>query len=107
MLPKSWTSPERLADHGRDRALLRHVPKPLHLDWYKAEHPTTHGTAKSEVRLLIARFPFDPRWMLQPLQWLRDAGPVALNRFDREHRSREATFLLEQLEAFIKKCEKP
>ena len=56
MLPKSWTSPERLADRGRDRALLRRVRKPLHLDWYKAEDPTTHGKAKSEVRLLIARF---------------------------------------------------
>lgn len=54
-----------------------------------------------------SRLPFDPRWMLQPLQWLRDAGPIALNRFDREHRSREAAFLLEQLEAFIKECEKP
>ncbi|PTS75361.1 hypothetical protein DBR33_23720 [Stenotrophomonas sp. HMWF022] len=54
-----------------------------------------------------SRLPFDPRWMLQPLQWLRDAGPIALNRFDREHRSREAAFLFEQLEAFIKECEKP
>ncbi|MGV6483208.1 hypothetical protein ACTUVJ_000248 [Stenotrophomonas indicatrix] len=54
-----------------------------------------------------SRLPFNPRWLLQPLQWLRDAGPVALNRYDREHRSKEADFLLEQLEAFIKQWEKP
>lgn len=54
-----------------------------------------------------SRLPFDPRWLLQPLQWLRDAGPVALNRYDREHRSKEAAFLLEQVEAFIKQWEKP
>jgi hypothetical protein len=54
-----------------------------------------------------ARLPFDPRWLVQPLQWLRDAGPFALNRFDREHRSKQATFLLEKLEAHITECEKP
>lgn len=54
-----------------------------------------------------SRLPFDPRWMLQPLQWLRDAGPFALNRFDREHRSKQAAFLLEKLEAHITECEKP
>lgn len=54
-----------------------------------------------------SRVPFDPRWMLQPLQWLRDAGPIALNRFDREHRSKQAAFLLEKLEAHITECEKP
>lgn len=54
-----------------------------------------------------ARLPFDPRWMVQPLQWLRDARPGALNRFDREHRSKQAAFLLEKLEAHITECEKP
>lgn len=54
-----------------------------------------------------SRLPFDPCWMLQPLQWLRDAGPFALNRFDREHRSKQAAFLLEKLEAHITECEKP
>jgi len=54
-----------------------------------------------------ARLPFDPRWLVQPLQWLRDAGPFALNRFDREHRSKQAAFLLEKLEAHITECEKP
>jgi len=54
-----------------------------------------------------SRLPFDPRWMLQPLQWLRDAGPSALNRFDREHRSKQAAFLLEKLEAHITESEKP
>ena len=54
-----------------------------------------------------ARLPFDPRWLVQPLQWLRDARPGALNRFDREHRSKQAAFLLEKLEAHITECEKP
>ncbi|WP_340569615.1 hypothetical protein [Stenotrophomonas sp. G106K1] len=53
------------------------------------------------------RLPFDPRWLVQPLQWLRDAGPFALNRFDREHRAKQASFLLEKLQAHITECEKP
>lgn len=31
-----------------------------YLDWYKAERPITHGKAKSEVRLFIARFGHRP-----------------------------------------------
>lgn len=54
-----------------------------------------------------ARLPFDARWLVQALQWLRDAGPFALNRFDREHRSKQAAFLLEKLETHIAECEKP
>ncbi|MET4598458.1 hypothetical protein ABIA73_002181 [Stenotrophomonas sp. 2694] len=53
-----------------------------------------------------SRLSFDPRWMLQPLQWLRDAPPH-LNHYDRRHRSRQAAFLLEKLEAHITECEKP
>jgi len=54
-----------------------------------------------------ARLPFDPRWLVQPRQWLRDAGPFALNRCDREHRSKQAAFLLEKLEAHITGCDVP
>ncbi|MCU1038764.1 hypothetical protein JAK72_11285 [Stenotrophomonas maltophilia] len=54
-----------------------------------------------------AKLPFDPRWLLQPLRWLRDAGPGALNRYDREHRAKQAAFLIEQLEAQYPECRKP
>lgn len=54
-----------------------------------------------------ATLPFDPRWLLQPLRWLRDAGPGALNRYDREHRAKQAAFLIEQLEAQYPECQKP
>lgn len=39
-----------------------------YLDWYKAEHPTTHGKAKSEVRLFIARFGHRPIDTLRPME---------------------------------------
>lgn len=54
-----------------------------------------------------AKLPFDPRWLLQPLRWLRDAKPGALNRYDREHRAKQAAFLIEQLEAQYPECKKP
>ncbi|WP_258179505.1 MULTISPECIES: hypothetical protein [Stenotrophomonas] len=38
------------------------------LEWYKAEHPTTHGKAKSEVRLFIARFGHRPIDTLRPME---------------------------------------
>ena len=50
--------------------------------------------------------PFDPRWLIQPLQWLRDAPPN-LNAYERRHRAAQAAFLLEKLEAHILECEKP
>ncbi|WP_416058443.1 hypothetical protein [Stenotrophomonas maltophilia] len=54
-----------------------------------------------------ATLPFDPRWLLEPLRWLRDAGPGVLNRYAREHRARQATFLIEKLEAQYPECKKP
>ncbi len=54
-----------------------------------------------------SRLPFDPRWLLQPLQWLIDAGPIPINSFDRRSRAREAAFLRDQLNAYIEECEKP
>jgi integrase len=39
-----------------------------YLEWYKAEHPTTHGKAKSEVRLFIARFGHRPIDTLRPME---------------------------------------
>lgn len=39
-----------------------------YLDWYKAEHPTTHGKAKSEVRLFIDRFGHRPINTLRPME---------------------------------------
>ncbi|SMR69336.1 MULTISPECIES: hypothetical protein [Stenotrophomonas] len=54
-----------------------------------------------------SRLPFDPRWLLQPLQWLIDAGPIPINSFDRRSRAKEATFLRDQLNAYIEECEKP
>lgn len=50
--------------------------------------------------------PFDPTWLIQPLQWLIDA-PVHLNTYDRRHRAAQAAFLLEKLEAHIQECNKP
>ncbi|WP_243897984.1 hypothetical protein [Stenotrophomonas maltophilia] len=40
-----------------------------YLEWYKAEHPTTHGKAKSEVRLSMARFGHRPIDTLRPMEW--------------------------------------
>lgn len=54
-----------------------------------------------------SRLPFDPRWLLQPLQWLIDAGPIPINSFDRRSRAKEAAFLRDQLNAYIEECEKP
>lgn len=53
-----------------------------------------------------SRLPFDPRWLLQPLQWLIDAGPIPINSFDRRSRAKEAAFLRDQLNAYIEECEK-
>lgn len=39
-----------------------------YLDWYKAEHPTTHGKAKSEVRLFLSRFGHRPIDSLRPME---------------------------------------
>lgn len=39
-----------------------------YLEWYKAEHPTTHGKAKSEVRLFMARFGHRPIDTLRPME---------------------------------------
>ncbi|HHA2421963.1 TPA: hypothetical protein ACOEBG_004305, partial [Stenotrophomonas maltophilia] len=49
---------------------------------------------------------FDPSWLVQPLQWLRDA-PANLNAYDRRHRAAQAAFLLEKLQAHIEECNKP
>lgn len=54
-----------------------------------------------------SRLPFDPRWLLQPLQWLIDAGPIPINSFDRRSRAKEAAFLRDQLNVYIEECEKP
>ncbi|MBH1477370.1 hypothetical protein I5U59_09615 [Stenotrophomonas maltophilia] len=58
---------------------------------------------KVEPRSLL---PFDPAWLVQPLQWLRDA-PANLNAYDRRHRAAQAAFLLEKLQAHIEECKKP
>jgi len=39
-----------------------------YLDWYKVEDPTTHGKAKSEVRLFIARFGHRSIDTLRPME---------------------------------------
>ncbi|WP_285311626.1 hypothetical protein [Stenotrophomonas maltophilia] len=58
---------------------------------------------KVDPRTLL---PFDPSWLVQPLQWLRDA-PANLNAYDRRHRAAQAAFLLEKLQAHIEECNKP
>ncbi len=58
---------------------------------------------KADPRTLL---PFDPTWLIQPLQWLIDA-PAHLNTYDRRHRAAQAAFLLEKLEAHIQECNKP
>lgn len=58
---------------------------------------------KPDPRTLL---PFDPSWLIQPLQWLID-GPAHLNTYDRRHRAAQAAFLLEKLEAHIQECNKP
>lgn len=39
-----------------------------YLDWYKAEHPTTHGKARSEVKRFVARFGHRPIDTLRPVE---------------------------------------
>ncbi|HGM5514573.1 TPA: hypothetical protein ACKPYU_000848 [Stenotrophomonas maltophilia] len=58
---------------------------------------------KVDPRTLL---PFDPSWLVQPLQWLRDA-PANLNAYDRRHRAAQAAFLLEKLQAHIEECNQP
>lgn len=58
---------------------------------------------KVDPRTLL---PFDPSWLVQPLQWLRDA-PADLNSYYRRHRAAQAAFLLEKLQAHIEECNKP
>ncbi len=53
------------------------------------------------------KLPFDPRWLLEPLRWLRDARPGVLNRYDREHRAKQAALLIEKLESQYPECQKP
>lgn len=40
----------------------------FYLDWYKAEHPTTHGKARSEVKKFIARFGHRAIDFLRPIE---------------------------------------
>lgn len=58
---------------------------------------------KVDPRTLL---PFDPSWLVQPLQWLMDA-PANLNAYDRRHRAAQAAFLLEKLQAHIEECNQP
>lgn len=39
-----------------------------YLEWYRAEHPTTHGKARSEVKKFIARFGHRPIDSLRPVE---------------------------------------
>lgn len=50
--------------------------------------------------------PFDPQWLVEPLEWLRDARPN-LNPYERRRRAEQAAFLLEKLVAHIEECKKP
>ncbi|WP_440565714.1 hypothetical protein ACSYAO_002597 [Stenotrophomonas sp. STK16_22] len=51
--------------------------------------------------------PVDPSWLLEPLKWIRDAGPAPVSTHERRRRATEATFLIEKLEAHIEECNKP
>ncbi|HDS1579950.1 TPA: hypothetical protein QEL15_002032 [Stenotrophomonas maltophilia] len=51
--------------------------------------------------------PVDPSWFLEPLKWVRDAGPVPVNAHERRRRANEAAFLIEKLETFIEEWKKP
>ena len=53
------------------------------------------------------RLPVEASWFLQPLKWIRDAGPAPISTHERRRRAAEATFLIEQLEAHIEECNKP
>ncbi len=43
----------------------------FYLDWYRAEHPTTQGKARSEVKKFIARFEHRPIDSLRPVEMER------------------------------------
>ena len=58
---------------------------------------------KVDPRTLL---PFDPQWLVEPLEWLRDARPN-LTPFDRRRRSVQAACLLEKRVAHIAECKKP
>ncbi|MEU4134571.1 hypothetical protein, partial [Streptomyces wuyuanensis] len=38
------------------------------LEWYKAEHPTTHGKAKSELRIILQNLGHRPIDTLRPIE---------------------------------------
>lgn len=58
---------------------------------------------KVDPRTLL---PFDPQWLVEPLEWLRDARST-LNQYERRRRADQAVFLLEKLVAHIEECKKP
>lgn len=58
---------------------------------------------KVDPRTLL---PFDPQWLVEPLEWLRDARPN-LNPYERRRRAAQAAFLLEKLVTHIEECKKP
>jgi len=58
---------------------------------------------KVDPRTLL---PFDPQWLVEPLEWLRDARQN-LNPYERRRRAEQAAFLLEKLVAHIEECKKP
>jgi len=53
------------------------------------------------------RLPVEASWILEPLKWIRDAGPAPVSTHERRRRATEATFLIEKLEAHIEECNKP
>lgn len=53
------------------------------------------------------RLPVEASWLLEPLKWIRDAGPAPVSTHERRRRATEATFLIEKLEAHIEECNKP
>ncbi len=59
---------------------------------------------KPDPRRLL---PVDPSWFLEPLQWIRDAEPMPFSTHERRRRATEATFLIEQFEAYIEEYNKP
>ena len=50
------------------RALLLRDFLNVWLDWYKAEHPTTHGKAKSELRIILDSLGHRPIDTLRPIE---------------------------------------
>lgn len=50
--------------------------------------------------------PFDPQWLVEPLEWLRNDRST-LNQYERRRRADQAAFLLEKLVAHIEECNKP